>query len=244
MAPGRSPRWRQDSDCRRPPRRSRRCFRWIYRGVCGARSPWSPIRFDAVVGYVLDEPTARFWSDVDFLVLASDTMQSRRVSHAIVHQYLVPSAQVVRAKVAVDPRTRQVGDVFVATRPVLPSPGHGCQMCHQLISPARLNEDFLSPGEWQRRLSKRAERAAAGIGPFPLCRKAGAGSGLPRLVAMPLSPRRWPRPLSRRSCNCWYRRRGSGGRCLTHSGPIATLPAWPKRRASAVAGRRSLGKSR
>ncbi len=52
------------------------------------------IRYDAVVGNVLDEPTAKLLTDVDYLFLASDTIQSRRIFNSIVHQYLIPGAQI------------------------------------------------------------------------------------------------------------------------------------------------------
>ena len=76
------------------------------------------------MGSVLDEPTARLLTDVDFLVLASDTIQSRRVFNAIVHQYLIPGVQI-GAQVLVDQKTHRVGDIFVATRPVHPRPEFG-----------------------------------------------------------------------------------------------------------------------
>ncbi|MCA1600479.1 MAG: hypothetical protein LC776_02130 [Acidobacteria bacterium] len=82
------------------------------------------IRFDAIVGNVLDEPTARLLVDVDFLFLASDSIQSRLVFNALVHQYLIPGAQV-GAKVPGDRKAGTVGDAFVATRPVLPYAGGG-----------------------------------------------------------------------------------------------------------------------
>ena len=107
-----------------------------------ARQANPRIRFDAVVGNVLDEPTAKLLTDVDFLVLASDTIQSRRVFNAIVHQYLIPGVQI-GAKVPIEGKTRQVGDIFVASRPVHPAAGHGCLLCHELIPPGRLNDEAL-----------------------------------------------------------------------------------------------------
>ncbi|HYY58563.1 MAG TPA: ThiF family adenylyltransferase [Pyrinomonadaceae bacterium] len=111
-----------------------------------ARRATPSIRYDAVVGSVLDEPVARLLSDCDFIFLASDTIQSRLVFNALVHQYLIPGAQV-GAKVPVDPKTGEVGDIFVATRPVLPYPYGGCLDCHGLIPAARLQDEALSEGE-------------------------------------------------------------------------------------------------
>ena len=116
----------------------------VARRVARCASP--RIRYDAVVGNVLDEPVAKLLKDADFVFLAGDTIQSRRVFNALVHQYLVPGIQI-GAKVPVDRMTRQVGAIFTATRPVLPGPGRGCLLCHELIPPARLNEEALTESE-------------------------------------------------------------------------------------------------
>lgn len=107
------------------------------------------ILFDAVVGSVLDENVAKKLTDVDFLFLASDTIQSRRVFNALVHQYLIPGAQI-GAKVSVDKATGKIEDIFVATRPVLPRPGAGCLQCHDLIPAALLAQEALSEEERRR----------------------------------------------------------------------------------------------
>jgi len=111
-----------------------------------ARQANPRIRFDAVVGDILDEEVALRLKDVDFLFLATDSIQSRLVFNAMIHQYLIPGAQV-GAKVTVDARDRKVLDVFVASRPVLPNPGGGCLECHELIPPGRLQEEALTEGE-------------------------------------------------------------------------------------------------
>jgi tRNA A37 threonylcarbamoyladenosine dehydratase len=111
-----------------------------------ARQANPSIHYETVVGNVLDEATARRLTDADFLFLASDSIQSRLVFNALVQQYLIPGVQV-GAKVAVERRTRQVADVFVATRPVLPGPGQGCLHCHELIPASRLREEALTEGE-------------------------------------------------------------------------------------------------
>lgn len=103
------------------------------------------IRYDAIDGDVLDESTARLLTDVDFLVLASDSIQSRLVFNSIVHQYLIPGAQI-GAKVSLD-ENGQIEQIFVATRPVLPFPGGGCLQCHELIPAARLQMESLSDSE-------------------------------------------------------------------------------------------------
>lgn len=104
------------------------------------------IRYDAIAGNILDEPTAHLLADADFLFLATDNIQSRLVFNALVHQYLIPGAQV-GVKVTVDRRRRSVDEITVASRPILPSSGGGCLDCNSLIPPDRLTEEALSPEE-------------------------------------------------------------------------------------------------
>ena len=111
-----------------------------------ARHANPAIRYDAIVGNILDEPTARLLADVDFLFLASDSIQSRLVFNALVHQYLIPGVQI-GAKVPVVQKTGVVGDAFVATRPVLPYAGAGCLSCHELIPASYLQEEALNEAE-------------------------------------------------------------------------------------------------
>lgn len=111
-----------------------------------ARQANPAIRFDPVVGDVVDATTAALLVDVDALFLATDTMQSRHVFNALVHQYLIPGFQV-GAKVRVDPKTRQVDEVFSVNRPVFPYPGGGCLACGGWISAAQLQEEALSTAE-------------------------------------------------------------------------------------------------
>jgi hypothetical protein len=104
------------------------------------------VRIDAIVGDVVDNETARFLVDVDVLFLATDTMQSRRVVNALIHQYLIPGFQI-GAKVRVDPKTQLVDDVFAVSRTLMPYPGGGCLLCNGLIPPTRLAEEALSERE-------------------------------------------------------------------------------------------------
>ena len=78
--------------------------------------------------------------------MATDSIQSRLVFNALVHQYLIPGAQI-GAKISVDKKTRQISEVFAATRLVLPSPTYGCLDCHGFIPPARLQQEALTPAE-------------------------------------------------------------------------------------------------
>jgi hypothetical protein len=114
-----------------------------------ARAANPSIEYEAVIGSVLDEATARRLRDADFVVLASDTVQSRRVFNALVHQYLIPGVQI-GAKVTVDRATNRITDVFTASRPVLPGSGQGCLLCHELVPAGRLREEALSGEERAR----------------------------------------------------------------------------------------------
>jgi molybdopterin/thiamine biosynthesis adenylyltransferase len=111
-----------------------------------ARQANPSIRYAAIFGNVVDEDTARMLRDADFLFLATDTFQSRLVFNALVHQYLIPGIQI-GAKVPVDHQTHRVGEIHVAIRPVLPAPGQGCLNCHNLIPPARVQEEALTEQE-------------------------------------------------------------------------------------------------
>jgi molybdopterin/thiamine biosynthesis adenylyltransferase len=118
----------------------------VYIGRRVAKQANAGVRYDAVVGNVLDEDVARLLTDVDFLLLASDSIQSRLVFNALIHQYLIPGAQV-GAKVPVDKDTGEVKEAFVATRPVLPYVEGGCLQCHGMIPPSRLQDEALTDNE-------------------------------------------------------------------------------------------------
>jgi hypothetical protein len=119
-----------------------------------AREANPHLQYEAVVGSVVDEATARLLSDADFLFLAGDSMQARLVFNALVHQYAIPGIQV-GAKVQVDQATGEIGSIFAVTRPVLPHPEGGCLSCHQLINGTKLAEEALSEG--QRRAQRYVE---------------------------------------------------------------------------------------
>jgi hypothetical protein len=112
-----------------------------------ARRANPKIRFDPVIGSVVDEAIALQLVDCDFLFLASDTMQSRLVFNALAYQYLIPGVQI-GAKVYAP--KGDIEDIHVVTRPVLPYPLGGCLLCHKAISPSRLNEESLPKEQRQR----------------------------------------------------------------------------------------------
>jgi tRNA A37 threonylcarbamoyladenosine dehydratase len=112
-----------------------------------AREANPAVKFDAVPGSIVDAAVARQLIDTDFLFLATDTMQSRLMFNALVHQYLIPGIQI-GAKVQADPGTGKIRDVFAVTRLVLPS--SGCLLCNGAISSAQLQREALSESERQR----------------------------------------------------------------------------------------------
>lgn len=120
-----------------------------------ARQANRTIIIDTIVGDLADATVADRFIDCDFLFLAADTMRARLVFNALVHQYLIPGAQV-GAKVTVDKHSGDVLDAFSVYRPVFP--GSGCLWCNGLISPARLQEEALTDSE--RREQRYIEDAA------------------------------------------------------------------------------------
>lgn len=114
-----------------------------------ARRANPDIVYHAVVGDVRIAETALLLKDCDFMFLCADSAQCRLVFNALVHQYLIPGAQV-GSKVPVDRETREVGDVFIAARPVFPMVGGGCLRCNNLIPPAQLQREAISVEERRR----------------------------------------------------------------------------------------------
>ncbi len=112
-----------------------------------AREAHPKVWFEAIEGSVADAAVAHRLTDVDFLFLATDTMQSRLIFNGLVHQYLIPGIQI-GAKVTVELRTGNVEDVFTVSRLVLPS--SGCLQCNGLISSAQLQQEALSSEERRR----------------------------------------------------------------------------------------------
>jgi hypothetical protein len=111
-----------------------------------ARAAYPEVWFEAVRGDMMDQGVARRLLDCDFIFLATDTMQSRLLFNQLVHQYLIPGAQI-GAKVPTG-KGGGVGDVRVVVRPVMPDAG--CLLCAGAISPAQLNREALSSEERQR----------------------------------------------------------------------------------------------
>jgi len=107
------------------------------------------VQFHAVVGDVTTQSVAHLLRDVDFLFLCADSMQSRLVFNALVHQYLIPGLQI-GSKVPVHKETGKLGNVFSAARLVIPFEGGGCLLCNQLIPADKLQEEALSIEERKR----------------------------------------------------------------------------------------------
>lgn len=106
-----------------------------------AREANSRIRYEAVVGSVVEPTVAERLVDCDAIFLAADTMQARLVVNALCHQYLIPTWQV-GAKVTNTP-DGTVEDVFSAVRTLVP--GQSCLWCNGLINPTRLADEAASP---------------------------------------------------------------------------------------------------
>jgi molybdopterin/thiamine biosynthesis adenylyltransferase len=114
----------------------------IARRVAKAANP--NILVETVNGDLADGIVANRLIDCDFLFLAADSVRARLVFNALVHQYLIPGAQI-GAKVTVDKDSGDITDIFSVYRPLIPD--SGCLWCNGLISPARLQEEALSEAE-------------------------------------------------------------------------------------------------
>lgn len=90
---------------------------------------------------VLDKGVIDAFKECDFLFLAADKMQVRLLFNALVHQYLIPGAQI-GSKVQVDKKTGDVVDIFTMHRPV--TTFSGCLWCNGAINPGKLQEESLS----------------------------------------------------------------------------------------------------
>jgi len=116
---------------------------YIARRVAKLANP--KIKYKAIIGNILDESTARKLIHIDFIFLATDNMQSRLVFNALVHQYLIPGAQI-GIKPLVNEK-RKLEHIQIASRIVLPFPGGGCLSCNNLIPATQLTLEGLSKEE-------------------------------------------------------------------------------------------------
>ena len=114
----------------------------LARRLVHAANPTS--EFDGIRGKFEDDGVARAFLDCDYIFLAADSMRARFLFNAIVHQYVIPGAQL-GAKVRVDRATGQVIDAFGVSRPV--TPGRGCLWCNGLITAAGLQAESATPDE-------------------------------------------------------------------------------------------------
>lgn len=107
------------------------------------------INYEAVVGNILDERTAKKLVDADFIFLATDNIQSRLVFNALVHQYLIPGAQIGIKPVL--NKSKEIEHIQIASRLVLPFPNGGCLNCNNLIPPMQLAIEGLPEKERLKR---------------------------------------------------------------------------------------------
>ena len=113
-----------------------------------AREAKPTIRYEAVVGDVVDPAVVERILDCDAIFLAADSMQARLVVNAVCHQYLIPVWQV-GAKVVSD-QVGDIQDVFSVVRQLVP--GQSCMWCNELIDPTQLAEAAAAP---QQRAAQR-----------------------------------------------------------------------------------------
>lgn len=95
------------------------------------RQAISEARIRSIASDVAIAPVAALLTSCDYLFLAADSMRARLVVNAIVHQYLIPAAQV-GAKIRAD-KDGALLDAMSANR--ILRPGGGCLWCNQLIDP-------------------------------------------------------------------------------------------------------------
>ncbi len=107
------------------------------------------IRYEPIVGSISQESVALKLKDADYIFLCADSMESRLVFNALVHQYLVAGVEI-GSKVQVAGATGAITDIFCATRPVIPQSLGGCLWCNQLINPSKLQEEAVSPEQLKR----------------------------------------------------------------------------------------------
>ena len=106
-----------------------------------AREAKPDIRYEAILGNIVDQHVVERVLDCDAIFLAADSMQARLAVNAVCHQYLIPTWQV-GAKVDSDSEG-QIQDVFSVVRQLVP--GKTCLWCNGLINPTRLAEEAASP---------------------------------------------------------------------------------------------------
>jgi hypothetical protein len=100
-------------------------------------------QIQAIADDVAKDSVAMALRACDYLFLAADSMRSRLVFNALVHQYLIPGVQM-GSKIRSEP-TGALVDVLSANRPV--RPGHGCLLCNQLIDPTLLAKEAKTDAE-------------------------------------------------------------------------------------------------
>jgi ThiF family len=102
--------------------------------------------FIAIPRDITEPDVAASFTECDYLFLAADSMQSRLVFNALVHQYLIPGVQM-GSKVPLDRTKGVLGDVFSVCRPV--TPDQGCLLCNELIPAWKLQDEVHTPNERQ-----------------------------------------------------------------------------------------------
>ena len=105
------------------------------------------IIIDCLASDIVNDVTARQFSDCDYVFLAADTHQARCVFNALVHQFLIPGMQV-GTRIRRDKTTCKLDAIYVNVRPV--TPDFGCLWCADLIDPGQLQLEAMSERERER----------------------------------------------------------------------------------------------
>lgn len=114
----------------------------IAANVAKAANP--DIKYEPIFGDIVKDDVVKKYIDCDFIFLAADSMQSRLIFNALVHQYLIPGVQI-GSKIMHDKKTGKVRDIFSVVRPVTSE--KGCLFCNELISSEGLQNEALSVSE-------------------------------------------------------------------------------------------------
>lgn len=108
-----------------------------------AKKANSNIKYSAIVGDISDKKTALRLKDVDFIFLATDNITSRNVFNSLIHQYLIPGAQI-GAKVRTDKKSKEIIEIFSVGRIIIPQELGGCLYCNGWIPPSRLQDECIN----------------------------------------------------------------------------------------------------
>jgi ThiF family len=100
------------------------------------------IQIQAIDGDYATDKVAKAFVGCDFIFLAADSMRSRLVFNATVHQYFIPGFQLGNR---IRMREHTIEAAIGVARFL--RPGYGCLMCNGLIDPQQLAQEVITPEE-------------------------------------------------------------------------------------------------